>query len=718
MSDVIRLLPDAVANQIAAGEVIQRPASVIKELVENAIDAGAMNIQVRVTDAGKTSIQVIDDGKGMSETDARLSFERHATSKIREAADLFALHTMGFRGEALASIAAVAQVELTTRMDGEELGTRLIIAGSKVESQEAVACARGSIFTVKNLFFNVPARRKFLKSNQTELSNICAEFERMVLVNPEVTFTLTHNDTELFNLPAYPLRQRIMGVFGKKINHDLLSFDVETTMVHVSGFVGSPESARKKGARQFFFVNGRYMRHPYFHRAVMEAYEHLVPQGEQVSYFIYFHVDPANIDVNIHPTKTEIKFENEQAIWQILAAAIKETLGKFNAVPSIDFDTEGRPDIPAYDAEPQPSGELPQTTYNPTYNPFLTEASLSEESAPRSHAGTYSSTDALYGGGKVFASKVNRGGGGSPSYGGGTSSYGSVIPSKVNRPKEDWQALYAGANTPSAASNAPSTVVQSPDTSWAETSDYLTEDELLHSGSGPATPVASQAGDYGDTFYPEELPVDPPMPAAPAAVPTQSESAVSTSIEKAPNHYQYKGRYILTSIKSGLMIIDQQRAHIRVLYERYLTQIQQQRGMSQQVLFPDIVQFPMSEVPILQEVLPDIHYLGFDLTDLGGGSYAIQGVPSGIEGLNPVELIQSMVHTAVETGHSGKGEVQSQLALTLARAAAIVPGQVLSNQEMNALVEELLCLATPNYTPDGKTVLSVLPEKDIEKMFR
>lgn len=314
MSDVIRLLPDSVANQIAAGEVIQRPASVVKELVENAIDAGATHIDVSVKDAGKTLIQVIDDGKGMSETDARLAFERHATSKIKEAADLFALRTMGFRGEALASIAAVAQVELRTRMEGEEFGTQIQIAGSKVESQEVVSCAKGSNFAVRNLFFNVPARRKFLKSNQTELSNILTEFERIALVNPNVSFTLYHNDTEMLNLPAIQLRQRIMGVFGKKLNQDLLSFQIETSMVKIHGYIGKPESARKKGARQFFFVNGRYMRHPYFHKAVADAYEGLIPVGEQVSYFVYFEVDPANIDVNIHPTKTEIKFENEQAI--------------------------------------------------------------------------------------------------------------------------------------------------------------------------------------------------------------------------------------------------------------------------------------------------------------------------------------------------------------------------------------------------------------------
>lgn len=626
MSDIIRLLPDSVANQIAAGEVIQRPASVIKELVENAIDAGAQHIDVLVTDAGKSSIQVIDDGKGMSETDARLSFERHATSKIREAADLFALRTMGFRGEALASIAAVAQVELRTCVEGEELGTKLVIAGSKVESQEAISCPKGSNFCVKNLFFNVPARRKFLKSNQTELSNILTEFERIALVNPNVSFTLYHNDAELFNLPAIQLRQRIMGVFGKKINQDLLSLDVDTTMVRISGFVARPESARKKGARQYFFVNGRYMRHPYFHKAIMDAYEHLIPVGEQVSYFIYFDVDPGNIDVNIHPTKTEIKFENEQAIWQILAAAVKETLGKFNAVPSIDFDTEGMPDIPAFESSPYAGIQPPKTTYNPDYNPFNTSA------VP-------------------------------------PSSYSS-------KPSRDWEQLYEGLEHHSS--------VQHIQKSYPDDGDYFTAVSMEQ----PVTP----------TLY------------------DHSEEAAMG--EKSSQHYQFKGRFILTSVKSGLMIIDQQRAHIRILYDQYLEQITRRQGASQGMLFPDIVQFPVSEVPVLQEIMEDLSYLGFELTDLGGGSYAINGIPSGIEGLNPVELIQSMVHTAMEKGGKVKEEVQSNLALTLAKAAAIVPGQVLTNEEMNGLVDGLFAVATPNYTPDGKTVLSVLQEDELEKLFK
>ena len=626
MSDIIRLLPDSVANQIAAGEVIQRPASVIKELVENAIDAGAQHIDVLVTDAGKSSIQVIDDGKGMSETDARLSFERHATSKIREAADLFALRTMGFRGEALASIAAVAQVELRTCVEGEELGTKLVIAGSKVESQEAISCPKGSNFCVKNLFFNVPARRKFLKSNQTELSNILTEFERIALVNPNVSFTLYHNDAELFNLPAIQLRQRIMGVFGKKINQDLLSLDVDTTMVRISGFVARPESARKKGARQYFFVNGRYMRHPYFHKAIMDAYEHLIPVGEQVSYFIYFDVAPGNIDVNIHPTKTEIKFENEQAIWQILAAAVKETLGKFNAVPSIDFDTEGMPDIPAFESSPYAGIQPPKTTYNPDYNPFNTSA------VP-------------------------------------PSSYSS-------KPSRDWEQLYEGLEHHSSAQH-----IQK---SYPDDGDYFTAVSMEQ----PVTP----------TLY------------------DHSEEAAMG--EKSSQHYQFKGRFILTSVKSGLMIIDQQRAHIRILYDQYLEQITRRQGASQGMLFPDIVQFPVSEVPVLQEIMEDLSYLGFELTDLGGGSYAINGIPSGIEGLNPVELIQSMVHTAMEKGGKVKEEVQSNLALTLAKAAAIVPGQVLTNEEMNGLVDGLFAVATPNYTPDGKTVLSVLQEDELEKLFK
>ncbi len=628
MSDIIHLLPDSVANQIAAGEVIQRPASVINELVENAIDAEASSIHVLVTDAGKTNIQVIDDGKGMSETDARLSFERHATSKIREAADLFALRTMGFRGEALASIAAVAQVELKTRPEKEELGTKLVISGSKVESQEAISCPKGSNFSVKNLFFNIPARRKFLKANSTELSNILTEFERIALVHPDVAFSLYSNDSELFNLPVVPLRQRILAIFGKKLNQQLLSVEVNTTMIKLSGYVAKPETARKKGAHQYFFVNGRYMRHPYFHKAVMDAYEQLIPSGEQVSYFLYFEVDPANIDVNIHPTKTEIKFENEQAIWQIISAAIKETLGKFNAVPSIDFDTEDMPDIPVFEQNLPPAP--PKVHYNSDFNPFKGSSSI--------------------------------GGGGD-----------------YSRKKVEWEGFYGGLEKASKM-NMPMDEPE-PDSGTLFTASSAFEPEVQP--------------EVSSTLYTAE-PV----------------------VEKGNMHMQFKGRFILTSVKSGLMLIDQHRAHIRVLFDRYMAQIRQKQGMSQGVLFPEILQLPASEAAMLQSIMEDLSAVGFDLSNLGGGSYAINGIPSGIEGLDPVELVRNMLHTAMEKGNDVKEEVQNILALTLARAAAIVYGQVLTNEEMISLVDSLFACAAPNYTPDGKIVLTTIKEEEIEKLFK
>lgn len=369
MSDIIKLLPDSVANQIAAGEVIQRPSSVIKELVENAIDAGATSIQVIVVDAGKTCIQVVDNGKGMSETDARLAFERHATSKITQASDLFNLQTMGFRGEALASIAAVAQVELKTRTADEEIGTCLQIEGSKVIDQQPDACSVGANFSVKNLFYNIPARRKFLKSNQTEMSNILTEFERVALANPQLSFKLYSGDSVLQNLPAGNFRSRIRGIFGKNVDSKLLPVSVETSLAKINGYVGTPESSKKKGFHQYFFVNGRYMKHPYFSKAIMTAYERLIPDNEQVSYFIDFQVDPSKIDVNIHPAKTEIKFEDDSAIWQILLASVREALGKFNAIPTLDFDTENCPSIPAFNPE-YTEVKQPQVHLDSSFNPF------------------------------------------------------------------------------------------------------------------------------------------------------------------------------------------------------------------------------------------------------------------------------------------------------------------------------------------------------------
>ena len=610
MSDIIQLLPDSVANQIAAGEVIQRPASVIKELVENAIDAGASTIEVLVVDAGRTSIQVIDNGKGMTETDARMSFERHATSKIRKADDLFALHTMGFRGEALASIAAVAQVELRTRTAASEVGTLVSIAGSGVTGQEPVSCPVGSNFLVKNLFFNVPARRKFLKTNATELNNIVTAYERIVLVYPDIKFTLHSNGTELMCLRSGSLRQRIADVFGKRFNQEILPVSVETTLCRIHGFVGKPEAARKKGVHEYFFVNGRYMKHPYFHKAVMGAYDRLVPQGYVVPYFIYFEVNPADIDVNIHPTKTEIKFENEQAVWQILSAAVKDAIGQFCEIPSIDFDTEGKPDIPAFAPNSDVAPPLP--SYNPSYNPFRQGSSAKA------------------------------------------------------KPLDGWEQLYSGIENDSA---------------------------------------------------PEEQPDLFGMEAAPEPDENQVVSGIELSEDRSPAHYQYKGKYIMTAVKSGLMIIDQHRADLRVRYERYLAQFNARAVQSQRVLFPEAVQFSPSDTVLVGKLLPELAALGFELTDLGHNSYAINSVPAGLDGINYVELLTSMVADAAEKETASAEEINRSLAFSMARSAAVAEGQVLSNGEMESIVNELFSCSNVNYTPDGKAILCILPQRDIEQLL-
>ncbi|MDD4609571.1 MAG: DNA mismatch repair endonuclease MutL [Bacteroidaceae bacterium] len=604
MSDVIRLLPDSVANQIAAGEVIQRPSSVVKELVENAIDASATQIHVLITDAGRTCIQVIDDGVGMSPTDARLSFERHATSKICSAKDLFSLSTMGFRGEALASVAAVSQVELRTRTAAEEVGTLLIVSGSKVELQEATSCPVGTNFQVKNLFFNIPARRKFLKSDKTELSNIIRDFERIALVYPTISFTLRHNDLELFHLPASTLRNRIVSIFGKRLNQQLLPLEVDTALVKIRGYVAQPEYARKKGAHQYFFVNGRYMRHAYFNKAVSEAFSRLIAAGEFVSYFIYLEVDPSTIDVNIHPTKTEIKFENEQPIWQILMASIKESLGKFNAVPSIDFDTTDMPEIPAFTAHHE-AVSPPEMEFNPNFNPFESAASFSDQ-------------------------------------------------------------------------------------------------------SGTAVKKS-------DKVY-ESVAINRSRPLSPDNEPIMSEASY-TEKEKSVRNYQYKGRYIISSVKSGLMLIDQHRAHVRVLFDKYFLQLEQKQGVSHGLLFPEIIQVPPSEAVILKQIEEELSAIGFDLSDLGGGSFSINAIPSGMEGVNPVNLIRDMLISTMEKGVEMVDEMRMPIALTLAKASAIVYGQVLSEMEMNNLVDTLFACSMPKYTPDGKTILAVIDETEIEKKF-
>ena len=636
MSDIIKLLPDSVANQIAAGEVIQRPASVIKELVENAIDAGSTSIQIVLKDAGRTLIQVIDNGKGMSDTDARLAFERHSTSKISKAEDLFSLQTMGFRGEALASIAAIAQVELRTRAKGAQLGTKILINASKCESQEPDMCPEGSNFMIKNIFFNVPARRKFLKSNQVELSNIIKEYEKLALVNHHVDFSLSNNDKLLNKFSGGSFKQRIASLWGAKVDQQLVPLNTDTSLVRITGFVSKPEGARKRNFLQFLFVNGRFMRHPYFHKAIISSYSELIPDDEQPNYFLNFSVDPESIDVNIHPTKTEIKFENELPIWQILAAAVKESLGRFSAVPQIDFDTIDAPEIPAFNDHTVVTA--PEDGIDPTYNPFKPQ------------------------------SKSSAGGGSSyhPQSAGNFGGYSS-------NPLPDWEKLY-----------------QNFEKGKQEGIASITEQDVEDSFS-----------DIGE--------VEPVNNGVQAEIITPDMSSAMCM--------QMKGRYILSPIKSGLMIVDQHRAHVRVLFEQYIKQLDATTISSQRVLFPEVLQLTTSQNIILKELEPEMEKIGFNLAQLSGNDWSINAVPAGMENVNIKDTILQVIDEVSMGGTSITTKVYESIALRVAKSAAIPYGKTMLQEEMDTLLSKLLCLPNPNYTPDGKTIISVLSNDQLEKMF-
>lgn len=636
MSDIIKLLPDSVANQIAAGEVIQRPASVIKELVENAIDAGATSIQIVLKDAGRTLIQVIDNGKGMSDTDARLAFERHSTSKISKAEDLFSLQTMGFRGEALASIAAIAQVELRTRAKGAQLGTKIMINASKCESQEPDMCPEGSNFMIKNIFFNVPARRKFLKSNQVELSNIIKEYEKLALVNHHVDFSLSNNDKLLNKFSGGSFKQRIASLWGAKVDQQLVPLNTDTSLVRITGFVSKPEGARKRNFLQFLFVNGRFMRHPYFHKAIISSYSELIPDDEQPNYFLNFSVDPESIDVNIHPTKTEIKFENELPIWQILAAAVKESLGRFSAVPQIDFDTIDAPEIPAFNDHTVVTA--PEDGVDPTYNPFKPQ------------------------------SKSSAGGGSSyhPQSAGSFGSYSS-------NPLPDWEKLY-----------------QNFEKGKQEGIASITEQDVEDSFS-----------DIGE--------VEP--------VNNGVQTEIITPDMSSAMCMQMKGQYILSPIKSGLMIVDQHRAHVRVLFEQYIKQLDATTISSQRVLFPEVLQLTTSQNIILKELEPEMEKIGFNLAQLSGNDWSINAVPAGMENVNIKDTILQVIDEVSMGGTSITTKVYESIALRVAKSAAIPYGKTMLQEEMDTLLSKLLCLPNPNYTPDGKTIISVLSNDQLEKMF-
>lgn len=629
MSDIIRLLPDSVANQIAAGEVIQRPASVIKELVENSIDAGATSVTIILKDAGRTLIQVIDNGCGMSDTDARLAFERHATSKIRKADDLFALSTMGFRGEALASIAAIAQVDLRTMLKGETIGTRLIINGSKVESQQPEACAQGSNLMVKNLFFNVPARRKFLKKDSVEMSNIMREFERLALVNIGVDFTLISNDVTLHSLRRASLKQRIADLFGRSLDKQIVPLDTDTSIVRINGFIGLPENARKRNQLQYLMVNGRNMRHPYFHKAIMQCYERLIPADVQPNYFVNLTVDPETIDVNIHPTKSEIKFENEQAIWQILTAAVRESLGRFNAAPAIDFDVDEAPEIPVFSPDSDADHEV---ELDEGYNPF----------AQPSHG---TRTSSLSGG---FSSPARE------------KSESSMNFSHPSERFQDWEKLYDD-------------FVKKRDDGYAsmvESKVNLPESELELNGEAPASATL-----------------------------------------------QLKNSYILTPSREGLMIIDQHRAHKRILYDSYLAKVREQAMVCQNAMFPEIIELSPAQNAVLTDIASSLEELGFAIAPLGDNSWSITGIPSLLNGVNPRDTILGMIECITETGEELSTSLHERIALSMARSSAIKRGQPLTSAEMDKLISDLFRLPTPARTPDGKTVFTIINLEEIAKLL-
>lgn len=607
MADIIQLLSDSVANQIAAGEVIQRPASVIKELTENAVDAGADVIDIIVKDAGRTLIQVTDNGIGMSDTDARLAFERHATSKIRNASDLFEIRTKGFRGEALASIAAIAQIVLRTRQPEEEIGTEININGSELEYQNPASCPAGTTLLVKNIFYNVPARRKFLKSNATELKYIVQEFQHIALAHPEISFSLVHNDTDIFRLPAGNMRQRIVHIFGKPVNSNLNTIQSSTSLISISGYIGKPEFAKKTSGQQYFFINRRYMRHPYFHRAVMRSYEQILPPETYPSYFIFFGADPQTIDVNIHPTKTEIKFENEQAIFQIIQAAVREALGKSNVIPSIDFDTEGVIDIPVM----KKGTEIrqPEIKIDHNYNPF-------EASSAKAHS-----------------------------------------PGKHNQPVPDqWETLF-------------------------------TEREI--------NPI-------------ENTPADNRL------FPAEEEDEVFLKAE----YIQLHGRYILTPVKSGLMLIDQKLAYERILYEQFIHSVAHNQGLAQRELYPAKVDLDTEHFMLITEMKEDLALMGIDIGELGQNTIVINSCPASIECTDLKELVESLIEEYKNTQQKTGSSVTKLVAASLAKAASAGFDKNLYTEEMQQLVDELFACENPNYSPTGKKLLSIVRMADLEKFLK
>lgn len=635
MADVIQLLPDSIANQIAAGEVIQRPASVVKELMENAVDAGSKNIKLIVKDAGRTLIQVIDDGCGMSETDARMSFERHATSKIRSAEDLFAIRTMGFRGEALASIASVAQVELRTRRHAGEMGTLLQAEGSRVKSQEPCQTAAGTSFSVKNLFYNVPARRNFLKANTVEFRHILDEFERVVLANPDIFFSLHHNGSEVFHLPPGNLRQRITGVFGNSINNRLVPVNEDTDVIQIKGFVGKPEFAKKVRGEQYFFVNSRFIKSSYLHHAVMSAYEEVLPKEMYPFYLLFLDIDPARIDVNVHPTKQEIKFEDDRLVYNYLKVAVRHGLGQYGVMPSLDFEQESGLKLPYITAKQEQD------------RPFVT---------PARNSGAWQNDES-----KTFSAGRDN----------------DPAQRREDNNLRNWQLLYK---------------------------------DLGGTDEEPEAPVNSE----NDEENIQTLTIGSAWESEETTLATGIDEAFAKQ-HKVP--YQLQGTYIISQIKSGYMLIDQQSAHERILYEQYLSMMETRQGSIQQQLFPITLNFSPNDATLLKDLLSEIQPLGFDVQEFGVNSFVVNGLPAELAGKQSERSILESLLEQHKIGLELQLNTRESLARSMARSAAIKRGQLLNDTEMQALIDQLFACAMPFRSPFGKKCFVTYELEDLQKQF-
>ncbi len=644
MSDVIQLLPDSVANQIAAGEVVQRPASVVKELLENAVDAGATKIQLIVRDAGKTLIQVIDNGCGMSETDARMSFERHATSKIREAKDLFALHTMGFRGEALASISAVAQVEMRSRRATDELGTRIVVEDSTVKTQEACQAPQGTSISVKNLFYTVPARRNFLKADPVETRHIMDEFQRVAMANPDVFFSMHHNDSEIYHLPVGNLRQRLVKIFGEPVNKKLVPAEQETDILHISGFVGKPDYFKKGRGEQLFFVNKRFIRSNYLHHAVMGAYEDLLPANTFPLYVLFLDIDPACVDINVHPTKQEIKFDDERLVYNFLKVAVRHALGSHNVTPTLDFEQE-----PAFQQRLTPSPQMRpdrEASSVGTYRPSRPEPG---EDAAR-QASNLEHWQKLYEGLQLFGEKT-----GSPP------AFAKATAGKNDDPA--FAKATAGKNDPN-------------------------DDNVVNTFSTRPGIEVLEMDDDSETF---------------------------SKSQREP--YQIHGQYIVSHLKSGFLLIDQQAASERVLYERYLSALENQPIATQKALFPKTVELSAADAALLRDILDEVNCLGFEIAEFGGNTFAIHGSPAELRSGHAEEMLLEKVLTQYKGNLELQLGTRDNLARSMARNAALRRGQLLTPQEMQDLIDRLFACAVPYNSPTGRKCFIQFDLEDLQKQF-